>query len=281
MSLIKFITVFDDEKQKLLYYDILKTYSISAYPSAYYNGKRAYIDVLGTNSAKYFEHLNEFENLTGPTIPVAIFQDAISKAYDDGYLVAAIICPFKKWMPQYYRNAVLAAENFRRHIDVDHTTFKICVIDSKAFAAGYLYFTLQLARLHVNDHCPTGIVLEDSKNFVSKTIYLTKSGEKFGFENGKFAAFRTFGKRFYTDINISESTDYVKFDNFAKACAKYIRISGGKYCVSFGAGCNFSGNVIGRIEKILGYPPIATMQYSTTSAAVLGLETICIHIFSK
>ena len=62
---------------------------------------------------------------------------------------------------------------------------------------------------------------------------------------------------------------------------KYIRISGGKYCISFGAGCRFSGNVIGRIEKILGYPPIATMQYSTTSAAVLGLETICIHIFSK
>ncbi len=278
---MKFITVFDDEKQKLLSYDILKTYSISAYPSAYYNDKRAYIDVLGTNSIKYFEHLNEFENLTGPTIPVSVFQHAIDKAYENGYHVVVIVCPFRKWQPQYYRNAMIAAENFRRHIDVDHTTFKICVIDSKAFAAGCLYFTLQLARLHVNDGCPTGIVLEDSKNFDSKTIYLTKSGEKFGFENGKFAAFRTFGKRFYTDIDISESTEYVKLDNFAKACAKYIKNIGGKYCVSVGGGCSFSGNVIGRIEKILGYPPIATMQYSTTSAAILGLETICIHIFSK
>ncbi len=278
---MKFITVFDDEKQKLLYYDVLKTYSISAYPSAYYNENRAYIDVLGTNSVKYFEHLNEFESLTGPTIPASVFLDAIRDAYNDGYLVVAIVCPFRKWLPQYYRNAVIAAENFKRHIYVDHKTFKICIIDSKAFAAGYLYFTLQLARMHVNDGCPTGIVIEDSKNFISKTIYLTRTGEKFGFENSKFSAFRTFGKRFYADIDISESTDYVKFDNFAKVCAKYIKNSGGKYCISVGAGCNFSGKVIGRIEKILGYPPIATMQYSTTSAAVLGLETICIHIFSK
>lgn len=278
MSLIKFITVFDDEKQKLLYNDILSRYNISLYPPLYCSKDKHYIDYINADSALYKKHSGEDNEIIGPHIPVKVFQQAIKFAYDDGYTVVLIVCPSRKFFPHYYRNAQNAAKNFCRNKDVDLTTFRIKVIDSKAIGAGHLYLTLQLARLHNNDHCPSGIVIDDSKNFISKTLILSSSAEQFGFRKSELAAFRVFDGRLLTDLNVTESTDYVKFDMFAKACAKYIKNSKSKYLISVGADCTFAGNVIGRIEKLLNFPPIATIQYGINTTSILGTESFCLHI---
>ncbi len=276
MSLIKFITVYDDESQSLMYEDIMKTYNISSYPPAYYFNNKTSVDGINTDSTQFMKQKSEIECIRGPIIPADVFKIAINNAYNQGYALALIVCPNKKWYPYYY-DAVKAANRYRRSIKKDFRTFSVSVIDSRAFAAGSLYYTLQLARLHINHHCPTGIILEDAKNLLSKTIVLTSSGERFGFKNGNLVAFRVIGKRLYKYMDISESSDYVKFNNFAKICERYVRLSGSKYIISFGAGCYFSGNVIGRIEKLIGYPPVAISQYGVASADVLGTETICIH----
>lgn len=277
MSLMKFITVFDDEKQKMLYNDVLRRYNISAWPTVYFCNGKPYYDGISTNSTEYMKLRNSNVSLVGPNIPAEVFQQALKFAYEDGFSVAVIVCPHKKWYP-YYKEAVNAVKRVRRSTTMEFDNFRMCVIDTKSFAAGAMFFALELARLHLNHHCPTGIVLEDFKYIVSKTIILTKSGEKFGCKNGELSAVRVFGKRLYNDIKLSDSNEYVKFDNFANACAKYIRNNSGRYAISLGAGCDFSGSIIGRIEKILGYPPVATMQYGIASADVLGLDSICIHI---
>ncbi len=278
MALMKFITVFDDEKQKLLYNDVLKRYNISAYPSVYFADGKPYIDYLNSNSSLFLNHKANCSELYGPEIPVKVFRQAIKFAYDDGYSVAVIVCPSRKYLPSYYKNAVTAMNNFYRNQNIDLTTFKVKVIDSKSIGSGHLYFTLKLARLYLNDHCPSGIVIEDSKNIVSKTLFLSTSASKLGFKAGETAAFRIFGNRIFYDINISNSADCVRYDLFAKACAKYIQKYKAKYFVSVGADCTFSANIIGRIEKILDYPPIATIRYGIASTEVIGAETICVHI---
>lgn len=275
---MKFITVFDDEKQKLLYNDILKRYDISAYPSVYFADGKPYIDYLNSDSVLYYKHRADCDNISGPEIPVKVFRQAIKFAYDDGYSVLLIVCPSKKYCPSYYKNATTAAKNFYRNKNVDLTTFSIKVIDSKAIAAGHMYFALQLARLYNNLHCPSHVVIADSKNIISKALFLSASAEKFGFKNGELSAFRLYGNRLLRDINISDSSDYVRYDIFANVCAGYIKKAKGKYIVSVGANCTFSANIIGRIEKQLGYPPIATIQYGIVSSEVLGLETLCVNI---
>ncbi len=276
MGLIKFITVFDDEKQTLLYEDIMRLYNISSWPSAYYFDNKTMIDGINTDSVTYCRHKNEIDSISGPNIPSKVFQEAINIAYQDGFTLALIICPNKKWYPYYY-DAVKAVNRVKRSTKMDFTTFNMRVVDTKNFAAGSLYYALQLARLHENHHCPTGIILEDAKGFASRTIVLTTSGECFGFRNGELAAFRVFGKRFYTDINLTQSSDYVKFNKFSECCAKYIRCANAKYIVSVGAECDFAGNIIGRIEKILGYPPSTVVQYGIASADIFGLKSVCIH----
>lgn len=276
MALVKFITVFDDESLSLMNKDVVERYNISLWPAAYDDDTCTYIDFFHTNSVKYFEHKQRCDCITEPGLSYKLFQLALETAYNDGYSLAMIICPNRKWYP-YYKDAVRAVENFRRRINKDFTTFRMRVVDTQAFAAGSLYHTIRLARLHVNDHCPSGIIEEDAKCFKSKMLCLTESGEKFGYKNGRLSAFRVFGKRFY-NMDVSESVDFVVFENFAKSAAKFIRLSGGKYLVSVGADCTFAANILGRIERIVGAPPIATVQYSVASAAILGLRSICIHL---
>ena len=276
MALVKFITVYDDESLTLINEDTVTLYNISLWPSAYDDDTRTYIDYFHTNSVKYYNHKQSCDAVTEPGLSYKLFQLAIEKAYNDGYSLAMIVCPNRKWYP-YYKEAVRAVENFKRRLHKDFTTFRMCVVDTKAFAAGSLYHTLRLARMHVNNHCPTGIIEEDARSFKSKMLCLTESGEKFGYKNGRLSAFRVFGKRFY-NIDVSESVDYVVFENFAKSAAKFIRLSGGKYLVSVGADCTFAANILGRIERIVGVAPIATVQYGVASAGIFGLRSICIHL---
>lgn len=277
MALIKFITIYDDESRSLINEEIRKRYDITIWPTAYDDDVRTYIDDIHTNSVEYFRHINMLPEVTEPGIHHKIFQLALQYAYEDGYSLAMIVCPNKKWYP-YYKEAIKAVNNVKRSVTKDFTTFRMRVIDTKSFAAGSLYHVMRLARMHINDHCPTGIVEEDAKSFTAKTLVLTKSGAKFGFTNGKLACFRVFDRRFYTDLKVSDSSDYVIYDDFAKAAAKYIKNSNAKYIISFGAHCDFAPNVIGRIENLLGFAPIAISQYSIPSAAVLGLDSLCIHI---
>lgn len=277
MSLIKFITVYDDEKQMLFSDHILERYNISAYPAIYKFENRPYFDGINTDSEIYLNMRNK-GNIVGPNVPAAIFQEAYKNAYDCGYFAVVVVCPHGKWFP-YYKEAVLAANRFKRRKKIDLDTFRISVIDSKSFAAGVMIHAISISYQHTVNHCPTGITIDYGRKNVlkNKTYILSKSANLLDSCDDKLNAYKSFGYKF-EKIDISQSHDFIKYDMFAKAVAKELRKKNCKYVISVGADCDFSGNIIGRIEELSKISPICCMQYGIPTAAVLGNGAICINI---
>lgn len=278
MGLIKFITVFDDEKQMVFSESILKRYNISAYPSAFSCDNKMYYDGLNTDSSA-FSDMSKHCTVIGPSIPAKVFQQAYIRAYNDGYFAVVVVCPHSKWFP-YYDEAVLAANKFKRSKKYDFTTFRICVINSKSFAAGVMMHTLSMSRDHEINHCSSSLVIEYGRKNTEKndTYILSKSPNAFCDTSNELVAFRSFGYKF-TKLDISQSHDFIKFDSFSDIICKQLKKGNVHYAVSIGCNCEFAGNIIGRIEKKSGIKPICVMQYAVPSTKVLGDSSICINLF--
>lgn len=277
MGLIKFITVYDDEKQMLFSDSILKRYNISAYPAIYNFNDRPYFDGINTDSEIYLNMRNSGD-VIGPNVPAAIFQNAYKNAYDSGYFAVVVVCPHGKLFP-YYKEAVLAANRFKRSKKIDLDTFRISVIDSKSFAAGVMIHAISIAYQHTVNHCPTGITIDYGRKNVlkNKTYILSKSANLLDSCDDKLEAYKSFGYKF-EKINISQSHDFIKCDMFANIVANELKKHDSKYVVSLGADCDFAGNIIGRIEELSKKIPICCMQYGIPTAHILGNGTICINI---
>lgn len=278
MGLIKFITVFDDEKQMVFSETILKRYNISAYPSVFFCENKPYYDGLNADSAMFSE-MKRHNTVIGPDIPSEIFQREYIKAYNEGYFAVAVVCPHSKWFP-YYDEAVAAANRIKRSNKYDFSTFRISVIDSKSFAAGVMIHTLSMAHDHEINHLPTGLVVEfGRKNAIKNDTYiLSQTPNAFCDLPNNLTVFRVHGYELKkTDIN--SIPDSVKFDLFADMICRQLKKKHNNYSVSIGTNCEFACNVIGRIIKISGNKPICVMQYAVPSTNVLGDSSICINIF--
>lgn len=277
MGLIKFITVFDDEKQLILSETVLKKYNISAYPPVFFSDGKTYYDGLNTNSVDFI-HLKKTKGVTMPRIPSKVFQSAFFNAYTDGYFKVVVVCPHSKWFP-YYKDAVIAANRLKNRKTLDFSTFGISVIDSKSFSAGVLLYTLSIARQYEIYHFPSDMFVDYCKNNAvkNKSLILIKSENAFCKLGNDFAAFRSFGYKF-EKIPLSDSHDNMKLDIFVDAVCADIRKGSGRYSVSLGADCDFAGYVLGRIEKQTGIMPVCVMQYGVASAAVFGNSSICVNL---
>ncbi len=282
MSLIKFITVYDDEKQMVFSETILKRYNISAYPSVCFFENKHYYDGLNIDSSM-FSDMKKLNVVVGPGIPSKIFQREYIKSYNEGYFAVVVVCPHSKWFP-YYNNAVTAAKRLKRSKKYDFSTFRISVIDSKSFGAGVMIHTLLMAQDHVINHLPSGFVVEfGKKNATKNDTYIfsqTQTTNDFCGLSGDLTAFRVYGRQF-KKIDLNSMHDNVKFDFFSDMICRQLKKVNGNYAVSIGANCEFAGNIIGRIIKNSGVKPICVMQYAIPSTDVLGDSSLCINIIKR
>lgn len=278
MGLIKFITVFDDEKQMIFSETVLKRYNISAYPPVFFSEGKAYYDGLNSN-ADDFLCLKKTKGVTPPQIPSKVFQSAFLQAYIEGYFKVVVICPHNKWFP-YYKDAIIALNRLKHRKTIDFSTFSISVIDSKTFSAGVLLYTLSIARQYEIYHLPSDMVVDYCKTNATrnKAAVLLKGDNAFCESYNDFSAFRSFGYKF-EKIYLSASHDNIKFEMFADVVCADIKKGSGRYAVSVGADCDFAGYVLGRIEKQSGIMPVCVMQYGVASADILGNSAICVNVF--
>lgn len=278
MGFIKYITVFDDESQMVLNDVLLNRYDIAAYPSVFYADGKPCFSSFNADSSDFIKMKNSCKNFVLPSIPEEIFLDAYNNAYINGFLQAVVVCPHAKWYP-YYRKALAAANRYRRHRNIDFSSFAITVIDSRSFAMGPMLQTLDMAHYHNGLGCPTEVTVDFAKMEAqkSKTLILTRSDTVFGTSDGVLSAYSVFNNKL-NRIDLPMLYDNIKYDKFAKSASSHLKSDSSRYSVSLGGGCDFAGNIIGRIKDITGKSPICCMQYGVTSAAVLGDNTLCIHI---
>lgn len=271
MGFIKYIAVFDDEAQMVLSTKVLDRYRISAYPAFFVADGKPYYSSVNAESSDYAEMLKSCTEIGTPDIPVKVFMHAYQAAYDSNYFKVVVMCPHAKLYP-YYKAAVTAANRFNRHKNIDFSTFEITVIDSKAVAVGPMLQLLELAHNHDVYGYSSTLAIDVAKRATknSKVFILSKTGED-------FTAYRIFGNT-RTQINLSNSNEYMKYDDFVEAISVYLKKDGKRYAVSFGCNCDFAGNIIGRINEVTDKSPVCSMKYGIASAAVLGDQTVCIHI---
>ncbi|MBO5935782.1 MAG: hypothetical protein J6Q94_09880 [Clostridia bacterium] len=278
MGLIKFITVFDDEKQMILSEKILKRYNISAYPSVFFCENKPYFNGLNADSDLYAE-LKSQHNVTRPGIPAKIFQREFTKSYHEGYFAVVVICPHRKWFP-YYDEAITAMNRIKRSKKYDFRLFRMSVIDSKSFGAGVMMHALQMAHDYEVDHNPSGLVIEYGKinAMKNKSYIFSQTPTAFCDKSGCISAFEVSAYQ-VKPIDVDAVFESISYDLFADRICQLLKKSKGNYVVSVGSKCDFAGNIIGRIIKKSGIKPFCVMQYSVTTAAVLGTGSICVNIY--
>ena len=278
MGLIKFITVFDDEKQMILPEKILKRYNISAYPSVFFCHNKPYFDGLNADSVLYSE-LKRQSDVTRPRIPSKIFQREFIKSYHEGYFAVVVVCPHRKWFP-YYDEAVAAVNRIKRSKKYDFRMFRMCVIDSRSFGAGVMMHTLQMAHDYEVDHNPSGLVIEyglrNAKK--NKSYVFSRTPNAFCEKPGCTSAFEISAYN-VKPIDVDAVFESIRYDLFADKICKLLKKSNGNYVVSVGSKCDFAGNIIGRIIKKSGIKPTCVMQYAVATSAVLGNEAVCVNFY--
>lgn len=282
MSYIKFLTVCDDEFGTLLTAKIRLQYEISLLPSRYIiSGSGSCFDIVNTNGREYAEQMAAGEILRSPDIEPSLFSYFYALCNANGYDALYVLCPHSKWYP-YYDSARRALQAFRRtKAYPGDEVYSVRIVDTGSFSFGTLYHTYRLARENKLSYCDLGTMDFWNGSFQQNArtlIFSDSENVSFPRRGSLFGAYDVSG-HVVKSLDISESVDEVQFDRFAEAASKAIRKADGKYLVSFGSGFSYAGNILGRIESLSGYTPIACGQYGVATAAVLGTGALCIHLF--
>ena len=247
-------------------------------PAAFFKSQnKCYLDKFNVNTRRFDIMRKNGMEYSVPNIPSDVFQYSLERSRDTGYLAAFIVCPNSKWSP-YYKEALHAAKNIKRtakrHNDV---FFSVNVINSKAFVLGTILFTNTIALDFYHYRNSTSVIKEFSKRYAnSSTTYILTKDNTFLGNASDYKAYRIKDTRVF-EVNISNSTDEVKFDYFADVIIKAINRANGRYVVSYGYSCDFICNILGRVERECKHLPIVAAQYGVASAALFGLNTMCFH----
>ncbi len=282
MSYIKFLTVCDDAFGTILTPKIRLRYEISLLPTRYTVGEaESSYDIVNTSGEQFAQQQAAYEIGQSPNITPSLFSYCYQLFNANGYDALYVLCPHAKWYP-YYESARNALQAFKRTKNYPgDDVFSVRVIDTKSFALGNLFYAYRLARESKLAYCdiPTMDFWNESFQKNASTLILSDS------DNVPFAG-RPFSLGAYSvsgntvkELDISESAREVQYDRFAQSAAKAIRKADGRYLVSFGSDCSFLPNILGRMEALGGFTPVACGQYGVATTAVLGAEALCIHLF--
>ncbi len=278
MSLLKFMTVYDDDYGQILDRKKLYSYDLSAYPTVYFANKRPYYDGINSNSLMYSKFLEKGKiNDVKPGIPSGVFEEEFKRAYNNGYIGVVVICPHAKWT-DYYRNAEKAAKRFYRTVAVDEMGFRIKIINSKSFAAGTMLLALTMANWYSSFHQPidTFFSFLDYNIEYNRTYILAKGATIFGATQG-YSAYRIVNNSIVR-LNIEKYPESIMYDKFAQIICDEMAAMKRDYVVSMGNSCDFAGNIIGRIEQISQKTPRCAIQYGVASTAIMGNNAICVSV---
>lgn len=282
MSYIKFLTICDDAFGTILTPKIRLRYEISLLPTRYTVGECASCyDIVNSSGEKFAQQDAAYEIGMRPNITPSLFSYCYQLFNANGYDALYVLCPHSKWYP-YYESARNALQAFKRtKIYPGEDVFSVHVIDTKSFALGNLFYAYRLARESKLAYCDLPTMDFLNKSFQKNTVTLILSN----FDNSPFAR-RPFTLNAVSvsgntvkELAISESAREVQYDRFAQLSTKAIRKADGKYLVSFGSDCSFLPNILGRIEALSGYTPVACGQYGIATTAVLGAGAFCVHLF--
>ncbi len=277
MAFLKFMTICDDE-QLPQNRQLLKQFDISAFPSIYFCNNTSYIDTVNSNSEKFYNDLQSGKVTVMPTVPADLFEYEFQQAYDNGYFGLIIVFPHNRWT-DFKHQAEIAKKRFFRKTEIDEQGFMIKFYDSKTFAGGTFLQTLELAKLYQNSH----LSAFDFYNFIksqkqNKFTYVLSKDENF-FDSDKGLKGYIIKNNNIVRMNISQYSDSVIFDLFAKHFVDNFEKS--KYNISFGYDCDFSGNILGRIEKLSGVIPDSISQYGVSATHVLGKSSVCLSFVKQ
>ena len=277
MGLVKFVTFFDDANCTVLKPELLARYDIIACPVSYKYGGKPYFDGINTNSEHFTElSVNHPADISRQTFS-PLLQILYSKLSKQGYQTVFVICPHSKFSDCYHE-AVLAANRFYRNSSEADDELIIRVIDSKTVGIGTMLHTLKAARSYHNYIYPASILERNVKADAraGKTYIIAENSSSFSREKS-LQAFMIQENRILP-LDISESTDEVRYDHFADIVCRAIANGGGKYAVSFGCRCSFSANILGRIKIKTKLTPTAVASYGILTTSALGASAFCIHI---
>lgn len=96
MGLVRFMTVYDDEEERVLNLNQRMMFDISSPATFYRSEGKSYLDNFNANSRKFINMRKSGAELTVPTIPSAVFQYSLEKLRDTGYLAVFVVCPHGK-----------------------------------------------------------------------------------------------------------------------------------------------------------------------------------------
>ncbi len=279
MGLVRFLTVYDDEHEEILQRKHMRMLDIASLSSFYQCNGLSYLDNMNTCSRDFIRMKNDFTQCTSADIPPGVFQHIFEKTAQHGYRRLLVICPNGKWTP-YYKNAVHAANNFRRNELRNNADdfFDVQVVNSRGVGIAPVIMTNTLAKMYARAAVSPKMFEDYANNFAKSSVtYLLTDGCNEFSDFSDLRAFRITSTRVFS-LDISESIEEVRIDKFTKYAGNAIKRSGGRYAVSYGYGCKFIGNVLGRLERDYNFKPLITAQYSIASAQLLGSNAFCVHL---
>lgn len=277
MGLIKFFTIFDDEYRNILRDRKQRVYDVNGYPSVFFINDKPYYESLNGNAKMYCDALAQGFEVKKPVIPAAVFEAELVRAYNEGFLGAAIVCPHAYWTDHKHQ-AEIAVKRFRRKTEIDELGFNIKIYDSKQLGAAVPYLTYFFSEQYRGLYQSTSELFSFMEFFkLQPMMYVIEEGPCEIDSNRSINAFSIIKNR-VKKFEISTYPDSVIFDKFAEIVINEAKKYSRDVVISVGSECVFAGNVIGRVIKGLGKPSLCTVQYGVTTASVLGNKAVCISL---
>lgn len=277
MSFVKFFTVFDDEYRHILLKKKQKSYVVNAYPSVFFVDGVPYYETISAMAKFYCDSLDSGKKITKPTVPAAVFEAELKRAYDEGYMGVVIVCPNSLWTDHKHQ-AQLAVKRFFRKNEIDELGFKVKIIDSKQIGAAVPYLTYFFADTYFHLYQSTTDFYSFMEYFKNKPMFYVLEDGPCQFDSSSGISAFSYKSNRLKNMEISHYNDSVIYDKFAEAVVKDAIAFSRDLVISLGSDCKFGGNVIGRIERDLGKTSLCTIQYGAVTASVIGNKAICISL---
>lgn len=276
MGMVKFLTVFDDEKCMVLNNINMSRYRIAYLPAFYRYNNESFIDSLNATSFSFSK--TDKAQISSFGISSGVFQYVYNLASEKGYKMMIVICPHGKQSP-YYKEALIASKRHLRNAVNNNETdmMPVYVFDSRAFGIAPTLMAVKIADMYATSAMPVELLKAYIKRFADSSVtYLLTADKNAVGQCEVLRAYRITSNRIFS-LNLNELSDEQKMERFIQLISKAIKSSKGNFAASFGACCTFSTHILTTLAHKHNYVPTAEVQYSIPSVRMLGMNSLCIH----
>ena len=277
MGMLKFLTVFDDERNVVLDSGLMSLYKIAYLPAFYRYNNESFLDSLNASSFCFFE-LDDNE-ISSYGISSKVFQYVYELVSDRGYKMLIVVCPHGKLSP-FYNEANVASKRFLRNAVNNNITdqMPVHVVDSKAFGIAPTLMAMKIADMYATSAMNEGLLKAFIKDFTKSSVTYLLTADKHSVGNSEeLRAYRITSNRIFP-LNLNGGAESENIDLFVKIITKAIKKSKNRFAASYGACCTFSTNVLTILNKKYNCFPVTEAQFSIPSTKMIGINSLCIHL---